>query len=154
MSLVSEQFYQCRDRGNGGSPAAYPVIDGVTLYAGWLCGLDQSDGYLKPWTTATGADLDFKGICTRTTLGDATPATGLPVPEASVEEGGVVLERVAITGLTNQTQVGDLVYCLNEGATFTMTPTPIAKGVGRVKRFWGVAVGDVELFTPNEYLDQ
>lgn len=154
MSLVAEHFYQAHDRGNGGHPAAYPVIDGVTLYAGWLCGLDQSDGFLKPWSAATSTDLDFKGLCNRTTTGDATPPTGLPVPEATVEECGIVLERVAITGLDAQDKVGNPVYCLDEGPTFTLSATPVSKAVGRVKRFWGVGKGDVELYTPNEFLDQ
>lgn len=154
MALTAEHFYQNHDRGNGGHPAAYPVADGVTIFAGALVGLDQSDGYLKNWTAATGADLDFKGLCNRTTIGDTSPASGLPVPEATVEEGGIVLERVAITGLTGQGQVGDEVYALDEGPTFVTSATPVAEAIGTIKRFHATGIGDVELYTPNEYLDQ
>jgi hypothetical protein len=153
MALVAATFYQNHDRGNGGHPAAYPVADGVQIYAGSLVGLDQSDGFLKPWANATATDLDFKGLAQQSVLGDATPAAGLPVPECTVEEGGLVLERVAIAGLDAQDKVGNKVYASDEN-TFTLTPTAGSDAVGTVKRFWGVDQGDIELYTPNEYLDQ
>lgn len=134
---------------------SYPVKNAITIWHGALVGVDTA-GYLTKWSSGTAAVLlAFKGLAMPVgarsndakVVGD-TAAT--PVPECPVNESGLILDGVSVTGATTQASVGDPVYATDEN-TFTMTATPNVSAIGTLVRWKSSGVGDVQLMTPEGY---
>lgn len=141
MALSADLARKTRPRGI----TTYKVTNGVQIYAGSFVGIDSSTGYAVLW--ADSANYRFAGIALNKVLGN----TGLTtIPEVEVNENGVALINVSVTGVSDITHVGDLVYASDDN-TFTLTPSSNVKAVGRVTRWYSGALSDVELFTPDEY---
>ena len=70
---------------------------------------------------------------------------------AQFNNGGLTLEGVAISGLV-QDNVGDAVYADGDDPrTLTLSPTSNVQEVGFVERFISAGVGDVKLYSEQEY---
>lgn len=151
MALTAPVRYVARPR----NMESYRVKDGVTIYHGALVGVDTDDGALKNWAAGTDDGIMFLGIAMpkgNSILGDED---GLPPVECPVDTSGMILEGVAVTGVTGHTaDVGDLVYATDEN-TFTKTASPAGKwAVGTILRVRSGTSCDVRLFTPAEYRAQ
>ena len=143
MALTQDKSRNSRPRGRN----AYVVNDTVQIYTGALVGIDTDTGYLELW--ADNADYLFKGVAERNVLGDLVVAT-VP-PEAEVNEQGLILVNVSVTGVTAIANVGDDVYATDDD-TLTLTPTSNTKPVGHIVRWNSTTFCDVELVTPGEYI--
>lgn len=138
--------------------SAYPIANGVTVYEGMLASLEG--GYLNHW--ADGANDVFVGpvegggvgLADETILLGDTGAT--PVPEARVDERGLILMHLDSVGDTpTQAKVGDLVYCSSSNPDdMTLDSTGRTHPIGWLKRFRLATDVDVHLFTPSEMLAQ
>lgn len=153
--LGANRIHKTQPRSGYGS---YPIANGVTLYPGALVSLEG--GYLNHY--ADGANDVFVGIV----LGDAlgiSPGGALtgdtsasPVPEARVDQSGVTLMHLDSVGnITDQTDVGDVVYC-GTSNTDDMTTDSTARThpIGYVAAVRSTTDVDVTLFTPAEMLAQ
>lgn len=130
---------------------SYRVADGVVLGRGALVQL--ASGYLDHWDETGkfvgivigGKDRANDGVIT----GEISDT---PIVEAIVDESGETLRNVAIAGTFVIGSVGVLVYCADsDPASFTITDTTNPP-VGRAVRWHSNGVGDVQLFTPAEWL--
>jgi hypothetical protein len=152
MALTAAVRYSNR-AGNGlAGQTSYKVKGLVRIYHGALVGVDPNSGYVQNWTSGSAALLRFRGLAmplSDSVLGDTTGAT-LPTPECPVNESGLILEGVTVTGAV-QSSVGKAVYASDEN-TLTMTATSNVGSIGEVTRFVSSGVADVRLFTPQEYL--
>lgn len=136
---------------------AFPIANGVTLYAGALVGLES--GYLNHW--ADGANDVFLGMMQggydRAGDGVLTGATAdTPDPEGYVDTSGVILRKLASVGDTPaQAKVGDLVYCNTSNTDdMTLNSSGMTHPIGWVVRYRSATDIDVQLFTPAEMLAQ
>lgn len=141
MALSADKARDTRPRGRN----AYVVSDTVQVYAGSLVGINQTTGYLVLWDDA--ANYLFKGVAERGVLGDTS--ADVP-PECEVNESGMILNNVSVTGASSIANVGDEVYATDDD-TLTLTPTTNTKPIGQVVRWLTSTYCDIELFTPDEY---
>lgn len=142
MALSAIARHKTADAGAGpGNSAAFKISNGVVVYAGAYICVDQSTGYAV--LAADTANYLWAGIAQNSATGD-TSAT--EPPEVRVTTGPLVLVDVAVTGLNNVNDVGDLVYATADD-TLTLTSTSNLKAVGQVRRYKDVSgYGDVEIF--------
>lgn len=136
--------YKTRDRGR----QRYLLKNAVQVYRGSLIIFKPATGYADKLTDASGHV--FKGLAVKAALGD-TGAT--PVAEVIVDETGVVLEQVTVTGASAITDPHAKVYATDD-QTLTLTPTTYLRAVGRVVKWYSSTTCDVQLFTPEEYAAQ
>jgi hypothetical protein len=167
MALTAPVTYNHRG-GNLVGTNSYIVRNNETIFAGALVGLDPNSGALCNWSSASsGANIRFKGIACpvaapnipgQTTVGAVIGNTSAnPVPECPVDESGVILEGIAVTGALPVTpgqttgHPGVPVFATDNN-TFTVSTTSNVGAVGELIRCTAAAIGDVRLFTPQEYL--
>lgn len=163
MSLTAPARYSNRP-GNGNSGQnSYIVKAGQTIYHGALVGIDPNIGLLQNWSSASAANVRFRGIAmpVGTTLAPTSVVgspTSSPPPECPVNESGIILEGATVAGAKAAGTVGSTpgtpgkpVYATDEN-TFTMTATSNVGAIGELVRCTTDGVGDVRLFTPQEYL--
>ena len=149
MALTAPVFYRMRER-NPFAINSYFVQDGETIYHGALVGIETvgvTTGRLVNWNDDSG-DLRFKGLAfpnSPSVLGVATATV-----ECAVNEGGPILEQVAVTGATGEANVGDSVHATDEN-TFDLTATTTVGPIGTVTRFHSGTSCDVQLSPPQEY---
>lgn len=157
MALTAIVRYSQRVGSHTVGNASYIIKNSAVIYHGALVGIDPNSGYLQNWNDDSAAII-FAGIAiprlVPVTLGTAPiSVTGntsaSPKVECEVDEGGVILEAIAVTGAV-QTSVGKPVYASDEN-TFTMSATPNVGAIGLIKRFVSASNCDVQLFTPAEY---
>jgi len=130
-----------------GETAAYKITNALQLYGHSLLGLDDSTGYVVKWADTAG--IHWLGVSREKQLGD----TSADVNEVSVDTGGKILRRVAVTGASAITDVGNPVYGTSDNhADLTLTPTVNVGAIGTVKRWWTSTTCDVQTYTPTEYL--
>lgn len=156
MALTAAKRYSMRQR----SPEeinSYPVRNAMTIYYGALVGLDTQDvsaGRLVNWNDDSSA-IRFCGIAIpRGTRDNPDSVTGnsAGTNKCEVYEGGATLENVDVTGATSALALGDPVYCVDEGPTFTLTATSNIGAIGRVARWISSGKCDVQLFSAMEYM--
>lgn len=135
-----------KTRGREQNP--YLLKNAVTVYRGSLIVMKPSTGYADKLTDASGHV--FKGVAVQGMVGDTSLT---PVPAVAVDETGVVLERIAVTGASAITDVGSKVYATDD-QTFTLTPTTYLRAVGRIVKWYSSTTCDVQLFTAEEYAAQ
>lgn len=135
-----------KTRGREQNP--YLLKNAVTVYRGSLIVMKPSTGYADKLTDASGHV--FKGVAVQGMVGDTSLT---PVPAVAVDETGVVLERIAVTGASAITDVGSKVYATDD-QTFTLTPTTYLRAVGRIVKWYASTTCDVQLFTAEEYAAQ
>ena len=130
------------EAGSGpGNQQHIPVTDAVVIWQGAYVCLDQSTGYAV--LAADTANYLWAGIAQNTVTGD-TSAT--EPPEVIVTGGPLVLKNVAVTGLDNVNDRGDLVYATADD-TLTLSSGSNLKAVGEVYAYHGVSgYGDVRIF--------
>lgn len=135
---------------------AFPITDGVTLYAGTLVQL--SSGFLDHWDDA-GAGSTFMGILIggkdRARDGIIIGETSdTPDPEGFVDTSGVILTRLAsINGTPTQAKVGDLVFGGTSNVDdLDMQASGNTNAIGWLIRYRTLTDCDVQLFTPAEFL--
>jgi hypothetical protein len=130
---------------------SYVVKNLSKIYHGALVGAEPGQGMLQNWTSASAVLLRFLGLAMPKTDSVTGVVLGVnPQIECPVNESGVILEDITVAGST-QDDVGDPVYATDEN-TFSMTPTSNVGAVGRLVRFTTAGKGDVQLFTPAQYL--
>ncbi len=131
------------------------VVNGGTIYIGSFCGvpgasaLTSGRGYARAYTNEQ--TIQWIGPAIRTsyessTDRDANKVTGntgnSPVPEVWCEGGPIVLEQVAVTGVSAQSDVGrQAVYAANDNdLTITASQSP---AIGRVVYWYSSTTCDV-----------
>ena len=114
-------------------------------FAGAFVGVDTVDGLVKEW--ADTATFRWLGVVTRKA---DTNVTDPITPEVNVNISGIILEKVSVTGVTAQANVGDLVFATTDN-DLTLTASTNVKAIGKVDRFESGTTVDVALFTPTEY---
>lgn len=118
-----------------------------TYYKGSGVALRPSTGYAVLWD-GTAGDL-WLGPAVSQIVADASMGYRKMV---EVDESGVVLERVAVTGASAVTDIGKLVYAADDDLeAMTLTAGVSVGAVGRVIRWYSSTTCDVRLFTPEEY---
>lgn len=121
---------------------SYVVKSGVTVYQGSLVGIEASTGYVIPWAATTGTTNYFLGVAQAKVVGDGT----LTVQVIT----SVILQNVAVTGLSTIADVGKKVYGANDQDLTNSAPA--AGGIiGWVKAFRTATQFDVEIYSPAEY---
>jgi hypothetical protein len=118
-------------------------------------------GYLNHW--ADGANDVFAGLVIGPGIGiGVDESEGMlgntsltPIPEASVDTGGVTLMHLSIGGTATQAKVGDLVYSADSDlASITLDASGRTHPIGWMSRYRSATDVDVTLFTPSEMLAQ
>ena len=142
------------------------IVKNQTIYAGALVGIDPNSGFLENWTSASAANIKFRGLAMpigATNVSGQTTAnavvgspTSTPPPECPVDESGTILEGVTVAGAVPALQGGATgkpgvpVYATDEN-TFTVTATSNVGAIGELVRCTVAGTGDVRLYTPQEY---
>ena len=144
MALSANKIRATRNPGAN----SYKIADGVKIYAGALVGLNTNTGYLDKWQD--NAYFVFLGLANNNAavVGETSDS---PMPECLVNEEGVVLTNVSVTGVTAVTNTGDLVYATDDN-TLTLSANVHVYAIGKIVRWISSTYCDVQLFTPNEYL--
>lgn len=153
MALSRVARYSMRPGGSLIGQNSYIVKNGIKIYHGALVGTDPNSGYLQNWQQSSGT-IRFKGLAmprgARSTDGSVTGDTSAtPKPECEVNESGVILEGISVTGAT-QLFVGEPVYATDNN-TFTVSATTNVGAVGTLVGFRSSSDCDVQLHTPGEY---
>jgi hypothetical protein len=154
-ALTAAKRYTMKQR-NKEEINSYAVRTGQTIYYGSLVGISTvgvTDGRVVKWTSGSGA-LRFLGIAIpRGTRDQADSVTGVAAGtvKCEVNEGGVTLEGVSVTGLTSEQTVNDPVYA-SDDQTFTLTATSNVGAVGRVTKYISSGVGNIQLYSSMEYM--
>lgn len=130
-----------------GATKSFVVADGIVIYAGALVGLNAA-GYLDRWVDQAGHT--FLGVALQTVTGATSAAQP---PEAIVDVSGVTLRDVPIAGTFVQADVNSIIHCASDNAADAKKAANTnTKGIGWASRFASAGVGDITLFTPEEYL--
>lgn len=115
-----------------------------------LCGL--LSGKIVAW--ADTANLTFLGLLLdyENSGTGVTDAADPDNPEGRVNEHGDDILNVPIAGTTPT--VGDEVYCASNNwkTDFTKVATTNTKPIGWITRIRSAGVGDIRLYTPQEYI--
>lgn len=113
------------------------------FFIGAAVGLNADTGRAVALSTASNKHVRFVGWCQQRITGDGTNTV-------SVRVDGPVVEAATITGLSAASDVGKLIYMIDD-QTFTLTrPSADAVAVGLVGRFRSGTTGDVICFTIGE----
>lgn len=156
MSLTAPVRYSNRAGVSTVGQNSYRVKNAVRIYHGALVGIDPNSGQLQNWSSASAANIRFRGLAMPTENSVLGDSSGTPPPECPVNESGLILEGISVTGARPAGEVGTKgpgqpVYASDEN-TFTMTATSNVGAIGELVRCDTAGVGDVRLFTPEEYL--
>lgn len=128
----------------------YKLKNGVTVYKNSLIVVDASTGYADK--AADSANLVFKGLAIEGAVGDTSASE---VPTVGVDESGVVMGSVTVTGASAITDQNKKVYIASDDPNaLTLTPTTNMRAVGRIARWISGTTCDVKLFEPEEYASQ
>ena len=146
MALSAKTHYNTRAR----SQQSYVVENAAVIYHGALVGLDIVTGRLQPWNSDS-VSLKFRGVATP--QDDSVTGVAGTTVECPVDEGGMILHNVGVTGASAQANVGDLVYATDDN-TLTLTATTNVGAIGEVVRYITGTSCDVRLWTPAEYRAQ
>lgn len=128
MSLSADRDVEVAD--NGGSVLRIPGLNGNTFYRGAFVQLDGAAGVLKEAADTSGF-VEF-GLVTRHVVADGANGTA----EVEILIGPMTLKKVAVTGVTAQTDVGSLVYVTADD-TLTKSATSNTKAIGEITRYYG-----------------
>lgn len=139
--LAANTFHKTRERGE----LRFPVTNGVTLWVGSLVFHSDSTGLCVSW-----ADLaanKFVGVAKEKVVGTASN------PEVTVNDTGLILEQITVTGISAIDDVGDLVYATNDNPNdCTLTAATNQKAIGKVVKWHNSGTKcDVQLFTAAEH---
>lgn len=133
---------------------AHPVVNGDTVYPGGLSGIAMATGMLTPWADTIG--LRFRGLAldgqttSKEVEGDGTQ---VPANQMRVDESGVILRDVTVTGSSAATQHGDPVYCTTDNyMDATLTPTINVGPFARILRWKTGTTCDIQVLTPEQAL--
>lgn len=121
------------------------ATDAVQFFAGSLVGVLTTTGLAVKW--ADTLNFKFLGVAKDGVTGDT--ASNEP-PEVSIDTKGELLEDISVTGVSDITKQGALVFATSDN-DFTLTVGTNVKAVGVLIRHKAGAVGDVLLFTPTEH---
>lgn len=141
MALIADLDRKNHNKGE----YAVRATNAVQFYQGSLVGIDISTGLAVKW--ADTANFRFLGVSKTKVLGDTTAANP---PELRIDGQGIILDSVAVVGVTAITDQGELVYATDDN-TFTLTPTSNVNAIGWIVRRISGTSCDVQLFTPNQY---
>jgi hypothetical protein len=157
MALTAPARYSNRVGASLTGQNPYRVKNAVRIYHGALVGIDPNSGYIQNWSSGSAALIKFLGLAMpleNSVLGDTAAS---PIVECPVNESGQILEGVTVAGAVAPLgggatgRPGVPVYATDEN-TFTVTATSNVGAVGRLVRCTSAGVGDVQLFSPMEYL--
>jgi len=141
MALSADTFYETTVT----DVNAFPLTNAVTCYAGSLIGIDDSTGYAVLW--ADTANYIFAGIALREATGDTSAS---PVVNVNVNCGGLILKKVAVTGTSAITHVGDKVYATDDN-TFDVSATSNVQEIGIITHWYSGTTCDVQLYSLAQY---
>ncbi len=122
---------------------SFQITDGVQLYTGGFCHL--ASGRLAKYDGATGSVIVgyvepssrdtciISGSTTVAPLLGETSAT--PIPEATIETGGFILNKYDVTGVTAITDVDALVYLASDDNVMTLSQPNSSKPLGWITRW-------------------
>jgi hypothetical protein len=138
--LAANTHHNSCDRGE----LHLPVTSAVTLFAGSLAFLSETTGLLVAW-----ADLaanKFVGVAKEKVVGTGTNL-------CQINDTGMILQKINVTGVSAIDDIGDLVYATNDNPNdCTLTPATNQKAIGKVVRYYGSSTKcDVLLFTAMEH---
>lgn len=119
------------------SPRTYIVKSGKTVYQGSLVGLEKATGHIVPLDDA--ADRAFIGVAQSKVVGDGVLTVGVWCIDA-------VLEKIAVTGLSGEALVGEVVYATTDNDLTLTRPADDAVPIGVTVRYHSSGIGDVALF--------
>lgn len=148
-ALTAAANYSTRRQGITAGDS-YQVLNTEKIYNGALVLLDQDSGYLRNVDDLSGTNDLFVGIAIPRDESVTGDTSASPVVECPVDESGLTLEGVAVTGAAAVTDNGAPVYATDEN-TFTLTATSNIGSIGSVKRWITGTTCDVQLFTANQY---
>ncbi len=130
-----------------GATKSFVVADTITIYAGALVGLNAG-GYADKWVDQAGHT--FLGVALQTVTGNLSASLK---PEVMVDVSGVTLRDVTIAGTFVQADLNSILHCATDNAADAKKAANTnTKGIGWASRFASAGVGDITLFTPEEYL--
>ena len=113
---------------------SFPVATGQTIYNGAYVCLNTAGYVIVPSDVTTGVDgLGFVVGFDENNQTE-TSIAGNNSREVSVDIGGTIVDNLSVTGVTAQTNVGELVYATSDNV-FTLTPTTAIQEVGVVVRY-------------------
>ena len=133
---------------------SYPLVADFDGFAQGLVGISVG-GELVKWDNL--ATTKFKGILLdyENSGQGVTDAADPDAPEGRVNENGDELQNVPVAGLADISSVDALVYCATDNWRTDLTLTPTTSlAIGWVTRFNAAGFGNVQLFTPGEFLTQ
>ena len=135
------------DLREGEAIQVYATAD--TFYSGGLIEMDHSTGFVSPLGTGTGP-VSFYGVCNKS----KTFASG-STSKVSVDTRSKAWKSVTVTGVTDDGDVGKIVYAtsddISSGATLTYATSVVA--IGRVYAHVSGTTCHIRLFTPTEAYD-
>jgi len=141
MALSADHFYETSDP----QTIAFQLTNSQVIFAGALIGIDTSTGYAVEWFDT--ANFIFAGVALRAVTGDTTAS---PVVDVDVNCGGMLLKKVAVTGASAITNVGDKAYASDDN-TFTTSATSNVQEVGIITRWYSSTTCDVQLYSMAQY---
>ena len=110
---------------------SFPIATGQVIYNGAYVCLNTAGYVIVPSDVTTGVDgLGFVVGFDENSQTE-TNITGDNSIECSVDIGGTIVDGLSVTGVTAQTNVGELVYATSDNV-FTLTPTSWIAVVRRV----------------------
>lgn len=117
-----------------------------TYYKGQLIAMKPSTGLAILWSDV--AEYEFLGITT-----GGIVSTAAITDMVRVDERGVILKKVTVTGASAVTDTGSPVWAGDDNTetAFTLTATVNAGAVGIITRWWSSTTCDVRLLTPEQY---
>ena len=143
-NLTVDRMYLTKPRGTITETNSYIVTNALQLFAGGFTGISTSTGLAIKW--ADTANFQFLGIALAGATGN-TSAT--PKVEVIVDESGLTLQQVSVTGVTDQTSVGTKVYATDDNV-LTTTATVNVGTIGIITRYYTGSTVDVRLFSAEE----
>tara|TARA_Y100000310_G_scaffold308318_1_gene351295 strand:+ start:2409 stop:2852 length:444 start_codon:yes stop_codon:yes gene_type:complete len=141
MALSADHIYETADT----MVQAFQVTNASVIFAGSLVGVDNTTGLALAWTDV--AAEQFVGFAMNGVTGDTTADEP---PEVHVNTGGTVLKKVAVTGVTAITDVGNVVYATDDN-TFDLSVGTNPNPVGLLTRYYTGTTCDVRLFGLGEW---
>lgn len=141
MALSEDFIYETADT----MVQAFQVTNASQIFAGSLVGVNNTTGLALAWTDV--AAEQFVGVAMNGVTGDTTADEP---PEVHVNVGGMVLKKVAVTGVTAVTDVGNQVFATDDN-TFDLAAGTNPNEVGLITRFYSGTTCDIRLYSLAEY---